>query len=160
MDLDRHCIRCGAPEFSDDLRDQLKLDALLGEDDPDRERELPWPDNLLHEVEGGVACWSCLTLQEQRREQDLCERCGEREFHGDGRGSDEGWLFEGRLLCPDCITHAEDVGATEEFLAGVERGKRLRGDDYPADLAALAVRERARIERRASETEDFSDRLA
>jgi hypothetical protein len=162
----RRCIRCGEPERDEDAQARFELEWALSEDDPERRSRACWEDaarlNWLYEVEGGLACWGCLTLVEQRREESQCERCG-TEYDG---CDDVGWIddYSPRLLlCPDCITGEEDEADTARLLALVEEGKRhcaAEGEEYPADLAALGTTEAARLERRRQHNAAVSRQLA
>jgi hypothetical protein len=167
MNVDRRCIRCGKPEQDDDTKGRFELELALSEDDPER-RTAACLENFanlthLYDIDGGAACWNCLTLAERHGHESQCERCG-AQYHDDGRDSDAGWIIgyaSLRYLCPDCITLDEDEADTERHLAMVEAGKRhcsAQGKEYPADLAFLGDRERARLDRRRAERAGF-DRL-
>jgi hypothetical protein len=99
----------------------------------------------------GEVHWDCATLAEQRREDFQCERCG-AQYNDDGRASDTGWIVEalGPLLCPACMTPAEDREHTQTFLDQVTLGQLVSefdGREYPPDLAALAEAEAERLRR-------------
>ena len=138
---ERVCPRCGEelPSRPDDL-------------DPE---ELWLPDPLPVGTVDGEVHRDCATLAEQRYADSRCQRCG-TQFHDDGRDSDAGWITDvdsHRLLCPDCITPAEDRAYTQQFLDTITRGQlysELEHRDYPSDLAALAAIEAERL-RRASD---------
>jgi hypothetical protein len=169
MNLERTCVRCGAPEEDEDTRSRFELEMALSEDDPERRSEACLEHfaalNHLYEVDGGLACWDCLTQQERRREQFQCERCG-AQFHDDGRDSDAGWITpdfghgpSDQFLCPGCITPEEDRADTEAFLRVAEEGKRLcaaKGEEYPTELDFAAARERARLWRRRQNLDELN----
>lgn len=160
MELDRRCMRCGKPELTDDQKEQVRLDLLLHDG---KLQELPAPDEWLVDLTGGgYACWSCLTLEEQRRDQFQCERCG-AQFYDDGRDSDSDWIVEpSRVICPACQTHEEAEAESLRFLEAVDRGIRIRaseGRGYPVDLLELAGDVRAGMEFRRHEAEDFDKRM-
>lgn len=163
MNLDRHCARCGKPEWTEEQREQVQLDLLLHDGQP---TELHWPENWLHDIAGEAACWDCLTLEQRRREDCQCERCG-AQFHDDGSESDRGWITPAfgpvdRLLCPDCQTIEEQEADTAHLLDMVERGERIcaaEGRDYPADLARMTEGAHLRLWLRKQEVESFDQRL-
>jgi hypothetical protein len=169
----RCCARCGRSERDDEQQARFELEIALSEDDPERRFDAYMEDaaelNWLYDVEGGWACWDCLTLEEQRRENFECERCG-AQYHDDGRDSDAGWIVEmaarvseRRVLCPDCITDEENEEDTVRLIAGVEEGKRrcaAAGERYPADLARLAVLERARLKLRRQKSDELERLVA
>jgi hypothetical protein len=146
IDYDRRCARCDTPEFTDEERADAANGYVV----------LPW----FTKVTGGPACWDCLTLEEQRRENQQCERCG-AQFFDDGRDSDRGWVWGGVYLCPSCQTPDEAAAKVDRFAELVERGKEIvaaKGEEYPPDLAALAEHEQARVARTKAEIEDLNRR--
>jgi hypothetical protein len=111
--------------------------------------------SMVH-VDDGWACEDCATVEEFRRHWDQCERCG-AEHDDDGGASSYGWIVESgktgsdsRVICPSCVTMAEDVADAEHLLRDVDRGMAFcsaKGEEYPEHLLRIAERERARIAR-------------
>lgn len=111
----------------------------------------------------GLACPACSTVEETRRQEFQCERCG-AQFADDG--SDLGWITPNEngvdFLCPDCQTVSEQEDDLGRQLEMVEEGKRRQaelGQEYPPDLAALAEHERAVLDKRRREAAELNRRL-
>ena len=117
------------------------------------------PEWGVYRVDGGVACWECLTIPEQRREACQCERCGTQH-------QDEvvGWIVtrtrcDHRVLCAGCITFAEDVVNTNRLLGLVDKCKQRAAEENQDELAMLGEYLGVRIERKRDETVKLRDLL-
>ena len=114
--------------------------------------------------------WDCMSVEEQRRERMVCERCEAAYYAQDDpdegiEANTEGWIFEVSrwLICPDCqsLDDRSDFvrRRTEMWAQTTERAKRQMDPDVRERIESAVQDEQEEIARLQREIEDLNRSL-
>ncbi len=111
--------------------------------------------------------WDCMSVEEQRRERMVCERCEAPYYAEDDpdegiEANTEGWICEvsRRLICPDCQSLDDRTDfvrrRTEMWAQTTERAKQQMDPDMRERIESAVQEEIEEIARLQREIEDLN----